>query len=313
MSALHYAPVLLTVFNRPHETRQVLERLRQVQPQKIFIAADGPRNGQAEDLTLCKEVRRLIKDEIDWHAEVITDFSSRNLGLRRRMVSAITWALEHEDRVIVLEDDCIPNDSFFRFSTKLLDRYADDQRIGVITGNNFQPVGFECDASYYFSRYPHCWGWATWRRAWNYYDDAMSDWIKVRESEWLKTIFCDPLEALYWKQIFDDTHSGKIESWAYRWTYSCWRKEMLTITPAVNLVTNIGIGNSATNTRSLDPTKHKLKNNNLTFPLKHTKLIGLNSVADNHVQKKHFGRARDNSIHGKIKKLLLKIKILSQT
>jgi hypothetical protein len=308
MSNFSCAPVLLTVFNRPHETRQVLARLRQVRPEKIYIAADGPRDGIGEDLKLCQQVRGLFEKEISWPAQVTTDFVNRNVGLRRRMASAITWALEHEDRVIVLEDDCLPDPSFFRFCTELLIRYADDRRVGAITGDNFQPEGFDCGASYYFSRYPHCWGWATWRRAWELYDDEMSEWPAVRESGWIESLFNHPLEALYWRQIFDKTYRGEIRSWAYRWTYSCWRYEMLTATPSRNLVTNIGIGVAASNTRDAEQGKHGLSALALHFPLVHPIDVMLNISADAHAQQQAFGRAKDPSLPGRLGRLLSKLK-----
>jgi len=308
MSNSPCAPVLLTVFNRPHETRQVLSRLKQVRPEKIFIAADGPRKGRAEDQDLCDEVRGLVTQEIDWPTQLLTDFAPHNLGLRRRMASAITWALKQEDRVLVLEDDCLPDPSFFRFCTELLERYRDDQRVGVVTGDNFQPEGFELTGSYYFSRYPHCWGWATWRRAWELYDDGMSDWPEVRESRWLKDLFPHPLEALYWRQIFDGTYSGKIQSWAYRWTYSCWRHGLLTATPVRNLVTNIGTGAAASNTRDPERGKHDLEAWAMTFPLAHAVDVTRDLTADDHAQQQAFGRAKDPSLRGKVARSLSKIK-----
>jgi hypothetical protein len=308
MSMKSCAPVLLTLFNRPRETLQLLTRLKQVRPRKIFIAADGPRSGRVDDHALCEEVRSLITEQIDWPAEVFTDFSTHNLGLRRRMASAITWALEFDDRVIVLEDDCIPDPSFFRFCTELLDYYEGDRSVGVITGDNFQPTGFRCEASYYFSRYPHCWGWATWRRAWRFYDDGMSDWPEVGRTDWLETLFPNPLEALYWKNIFNETHEGKIQSWAYRWTYTCWRRGMLTATPAVNLVTNIGTGPTATNTRDVEENKHGQAAQDLGFPLRHPAAVTRDHDADAYAQRHAFGAAKDRSFAGRFKRLCEKIK-----
>jgi hypothetical protein len=307
MKAYTCAPVLLTVFNRPAETRQVLARLKQVRPEKIFIAADGPRAGRSEDGLLCEEVRRLVTEEIDWPATILTDFAPSNLGLRHRMASAITWALQHEDRVIVLEDDCLPAPSFFRFCTELLEHYRHDDRVGVVTGDNFQPEGFARSASYYFSRYPHCWGWATWRRAWKFYDDEMSDWPEVRESSWLDDLFPHPLEALYWRQIFDRTYSGEIQSWAYRWTYSCWRRNLLTATPVLNLVTNIGTGAAASNTRDPEQGKHGLEACALSFPLVHPANVMRNISADAYAQQHVFGLAKDPTVRGRIKRLMSKI------
>jgi hypothetical protein len=304
------APVLINVFNRPLETSQVLERLRLAKPRRIFLSADGPRPGHPGDLEKCDEVRALLARNIDWDAEVSTDFSPKNLGLRRRMSSAISWALEHVDRVIILEDDCIPETTFFRFCTELLDRYANDDRVGSITGDNFQPPRFDCGASYYFSRYMHCWGWATWRRAWMLNDETMSDWPEIRESGWLQGLFSNPLEVLYWKQIFDNTHASRINTWDYQWLYSCWRHGMLTATPSNNLVTNIGIGITATNTKNIEKDKHNRVSNSISFPLVHPDYINRNVSADNYIQNTHFGRGKDNSLFGRLRRFLNKAKLI---
>lgn len=306
MNEFSCAPVLLTVFNRPHETRQVLERLKIVRPEKIYVAADGPREGRSEDQSLCEDVRKLIAEEIDWSANVMTDYAQRNLGLRQRIASAITWTLENEDSVIVLEDDCVPDTSFFRYCTELLEKYEREPRVGVVTGDNFQPEGFNCGASYYFSRYPHCWGWATWRRAWGLNDQAMSDWPRVRSTDWLSSIFPEPLEALYWQQLFDDTYSGKIDTWDYQWTYACWRHNMLTVTPRTNLVRNVGIGEAATNTRDAEPEKHHRKCLAMEFPLLHPFWLERNKEADDYAQQTVFGRAKNSSVYGRLRRLMVK-------
>jgi len=303
----HCAPVLLTVFNRPHETRQVLARLQMVRPRILLVAADGPRTTHPEDARLCEEVRRLVTQAIDWPAQVSTNFSPRNLGLGQRMASAITWALEHHDRIIVLEDDCVPHPSFFRFCTELLERYSAEPCVGAITGDNFQPERFTCGASYYFSRYPHCWGWGTWRRAWALNDQTMSDWPRVKATDWLSSIFPEPLERMYWEQLFDDTYSGVIDTWDYQWTYACWRCNMLTATPETNLVRNVGIGEAATNTRNIEPNKHHRKCLPVDFPLRHPLLLERNREADDYAQRTVFGRAKDRSVCGRLKRLMAKI------
>jgi hypothetical protein len=306
MQGFACAPLLLTVFNRPDKTRLVLDRIKEVQPEVVLVAADGPRSNVVQDVSRCEEVRQIIKKEINWPAKVMADFAPHNLGLRCRMNSAISWALAHYDRIIVLEDDCLPEVSFFRFCTELLERYADDLRVGAITGDNFQPSGFNCSASYYFSRYPHCWGWATWRRAWKLNDGEMSDWRAVKQTEWLGSLFPHPLEALYWKQIFDDTACGKIQTWDYQWTYACWRHSMLTATPRHNLITNIGTGATATNTRDAETDKHGKPSFPLGFPMLHPPHILRDTGADNYVQKYHYGRAKDPSIRGAARRLLKK-------
>jgi hypothetical protein len=308
MITSQYAPVLLTVFNRPQETEKMIEALKEAKPSKIFVSADGPRPDRPDDLELCQKVRSLVIENIDWDAEVITDYADTNLGLRKRMSSAISWALSQVDRIIILEDDCVPDVSFFRFCTELLEKYSTDRRIGSITGDNFQTNDFHCTDDYYFSRYPHIWGWATWKRAWDYYDVGMQDWCEIRNTDWLHQLFPEKLEAEYWKCIFDDTFSGKINTWDYQWVYTCWQNNMLTITPRVNLVKNIGTGTSATNTCVSEQNKHNRAVGRMKFPLRHPHQITPRVEADKYVQKEVFGLAKDRSILGRIQRLARKIK-----
>jgi hypothetical protein len=282
--------------------------LKAVKPSKIFVSADGPRPDRYDDLELCETVRSIVLEHIDWGAEVITHFADTNLGLRERMSSAISWALSQVDQIIILEDDCVPDASFFGFCTELLEKYSDDTRIGSITGDNFQGDGFHCADDYYFSRYPHIWGWATWRRAWDYYDVGMQDWTEIRETDWLHYLFPEKLEAGYWKCIFDETFSGKINTWDYQWVYACWRNKMLTVTPRYNLVKNIGTGASATNTCAAEDNKHNLAVGTMKFPLRHPHQIMPRADADKYAQKKVFGLAKDRSISGRLQRLARKIK-----
>lgn len=282
--------------------------LKEVKPSKIFISADGPRPERPEESERCAKVRSIVLNQVDWDAEVITDFAPTNLGLRKRMSSAITWTLSQVDRIIIVEDDCVPDPSFFYFCSELLEKFSRDTCIGSITGDNFQDSTFSCDGDYYFSRFPHIWGWATWRRAWDCYDVGMQDWPEVKKTDWLQTLFPDKFEAEYWRSIFDDTFSGKINTWDYQWAYASWRHNMLTITPRTNLVKNIGIGTSATNTCSPEDNKHYLRTNKMILPLKHPDLISIREDADDYVQRTVFGRAKDRTLIGRLKRLASKIK-----
>ena len=245
-----HTPVLFLVFNRPDTTAQVFEAIRQAKPPRLYIAADGPREGREGEAECVAKVRE-IATAVDWPCEVKTLFRKKNLGCKYAVSGAITWFFEQEEQGIVLEDDCLPHPDFFPFAEVLLLRYANDERVSVITGVNFQNGIQRGEGSYYFSRYNHIWGWASWRRAWVKNDSNLSFWPNWRESEDWKSRFADKVEAAYWKKIFDRVYKKQFEStWDYPWTASVWFHGGLTATPNVNLVSNIGFGPDSTHTAS---------------------------------------------------------------
>lgn len=240
-------PVLFLVFNRPETTAQVFSTIRAARPKKLYIAADGPRSGRIGEPERVARVRD-IATRIDWPCNVYTLFHERNLGCKRAVSTGIDWFFQHEECGIILEDDCLPHTDFFQFCSVLLERYAKDDRVSAITGNNFQGGRTRGSGSYYFSRYNHVWGWATWRRAWRHYDGSITFWPQWRgSSDWRKKL-PDRTERRYWTQIFDKVYADKIDTWDYPWTASVWHMGGLTATPNVNLVSNIGFGSDATHT-----------------------------------------------------------------
>jgi hypothetical protein len=291
-------PVLLLIFNRPDLTQRVFERIREAEPQALFIAADGPRKDRPEDIALCQEARSII-DRVDWGCEVKTLFRDENLGCKKAVSSAITWFFEHVEEGIILEDDCVPDPSFFRYCAELLERYRDDERIMAISGDNFQPPGFDPGASYYFSIYNHCWGWASWRRAWRHYDGEIKQWPSLRGSGWLEGWLGSKPAAEYWRRIFDRVHANQVDSWAYPWTFSCWSQHGLTILPAVNLVTNIGFDDRATHTVSDQNGLSKRPTKRLRLPLMHPDSLTVNYSADEST-KRAFDSCRHRVIKDKI-------------
>lgn len=244
-------PVIFLIFNRPDLTRQVFEKIRDAQPRQLFVVADGPRSGHATDADRCAASRAVI-DEVDWPCEVHREFSATNLGCKRRVASGITAAFEKYDRAIILEDDCVPDSSFFEYCTTLLNRYQDEPRVMCISGDNFQEGVTRGDGDYYFSKYPHCWGWATWKRAWDLFDVNIPDWPSWRDSEAFSKICPDGEERQYWSGIFDRCYRDDIDTWDYQWTLCCWMNQGLTAIPNANLVENIGIGPEATHTLSTE-------------------------------------------------------------
>ena len=240
-------PVVLLIFNRPDTTQRVFAEIAKLKPTDLFIVADGPRLDRPGEAEKCAAARAII-DHVDWPCSVARNYSATNLGLKDRVAGGLTWVFSQVPEAIVLEDDCVPNPTFFRFCSDLLTSYRNDTRIMAISGNNFQFGHRRTDYSYYFSRYNHCWGWASWRRAWQHYDHSMEFWPTVRDGDWLYDFLQDRSAAQYWQGIFQRTYDNALNSWAYRWTFSCWAQNGLTILPNSNLVSNIGYGADATNT-----------------------------------------------------------------
>jgi hypothetical protein len=202
--------------------------------------------GNQTEQAQCDEVRKLF-ESIDWPCEVQQLVRIEHLSARESISGAITWFFETEKHGIILEDDCVPSQGFFRFAEELLERYADDKRIGMISGNNFQFGRRRGLASYYFSRYSHIWGWATWARAWKAYRERPWTWPRAGYREYYSD--CGQDEFLYWERVFSRVRSGEIHSWDYPWISSFWRDGLVSITPAQNLVRNVGFGADATNTQ----------------------------------------------------------------
>ena len=295
------APVALLVFNRPHLLARVLERVREIRPETVLVVADGPRDGVPNDAQLCAEVRALVRERIDWGPNVLTQYSDTNLGLRRRVSTGLDWVFENVGEAIVLEDDCLPDPTFFRFCTELLDRYRNDSRVGAISGSNFQSRTPSCEESYYFSKYPHCWGWATWQRAWKLFDNSMTEWPRLRDQRWLEGVFADESHARYWAELFDGVYNGRINSWAYARTFSCWAHSMMTILPQVNLVTNVGFGEAATHTTASNSHLERSATA-MSFPLRHPRTVTINAAADRFTQSAVFGSAKPRSAKEKLRR-----------
>ena len=280
------SPIAFLVFNRPHTTQKVFAEIAKARPPKLLIVADGPRPTHPDDPDKCAQVRSIVS-EIDWDCEVLTNFADSNLGLRKRVSSGLDWVFEQVEEAIVLEDDCLPDPTFFQFCDKLLDKYRHDERVMSISGTNFQRGLRRTDDSYYFSRYLHIWGWAAWRRSWQHYDVQMSLWPNLRDGGWLKDILNDPWAERYWAKIFQRTFADEISTWDYQWTFACWVQGGLNIIPNQNLISNIGFGPDAT---------HTVEANEMAdtailpidFPLRHPATMIRDSRADQITQKYHY-------------------------
>lgn len=243
-------PLLLIAFNRPDLFRQLIERLRETKPQRIYVALDGPRVGHPTDAQRVQESRDLIRT-IDWTSDVQTLMQDTNLGCGLGVSTAVTWFFDHEERGIILEDDVLPRASFFEFCGELLDRYEKDERVLAISGCNFVPPEHQSDPrqAYRFSRVPHIWGWATWRRSWQLHSLDMSNWRSRMSTRQLWEVAGhSPGGFVFWRSIFDLMARNQVDTWDMQFVFEGMSRGMLTATSNVNLVDNIGFGGTATHT-----------------------------------------------------------------
>ncbi|TCC97561.1 nucleotide-diphospho-sugar transferase [Pedobacter hiemivivus] len=236
--------VLFLVFNRADTTSKVFQAIKEAEPKRLYVAADGPRN--VDEFQKCKLVRE-IATNVTWDCELKVLFQEENLGCRVAVSNAINWFFEAEEQGIILEDDCLPSSSFFGFCSSLLEKYKDDDRIGHISGANFQNGIKRGESSYYFSRLPHIWGWASWRRAWNNYDVNMSSFASFKESDLENLASHAPYKETWYKNLHD-TYHGKIDTWDYQYSYFTIIHNYLSIAPNQNFIKNIGFGADATHT-----------------------------------------------------------------
>lgn len=299
-------PVLFIIFNRLNTTRRVFEAIRRNRPEYLYIAADGPRIGVASDREQCKEVREWVLNHIDWECEIQTRFLAENIGCKLGPSEAIHWFFQEVEAGIILEDDCLPNNSFFRFCEENLERYRDDDRISIVSGNNFQPIQpMSITADYYFSIFPSTWGWATWKRTWENYDIDIRGWHSIDQTKFLNSLFREKSYRNYWKQTFTDYATGKgAATWDFQFYFHTMRKGQLAIIPKANLVSNIGHGELATHTTVKDSILADLPTYEIRFPLNHPEEIVRNYDADILVQKIIFGEVTDVPFLKKIKRMV---------
>lgn len=266
--SLYPIPVLFIIFKRPQVALTAFERIRRVKPSRLYIAGDGSRKSVDGEQALVEETRRRVLDAIDWDCEVHTLFHDENLGCSMGVYTAIEWLFCKEECGIILEDDCVMQDSFFPFVEELLIKYKDDQRIGMIDGANYVK-GVEIPDSYGFSRYKSTNGWATWRRAWQLMDMNL-DW---RKTPYKKSIIANmgyrSKDIKYWKYRIKVIDHHDASAWDWQWYFTLAAHNMLAIYPQRSLITNIGFGEGATHTSSSKTPSYFISNDDLQFPLRH--------------------------------------------
>jgi len=277
------APILIIAFNRPGSCRQVIDAIRPAKPERIFFAVDGARPTHPVDLRNCESTRNLVQ-EFDWPCEVKTYYRETNRGCKYAPPEAISWFFSHVEAGIILEDDCVPNPDFFSFASELLERYAKDEYIGMISGNNHYGFQTAKNDSYHFSRYASIWGWATWKRAWLLYDVGMRSYLKSLDAIKASVGHSEKFRSYWWRNV--EAVQAGLNTWDVQWAISLLANQMLTIRPKHNLVANIGFTIDSTHTGYEYDANKYARSFNLDFPLVHPTFIMLDDLADLKLEKR---------------------------
>lgn len=261
-------PILFIIFNRPDTTKEVFNQIKRVKPKNLFLAADGPRMEKPGELEKCKETRDIV-NQVNWDCNINTLFQENNLGCREAVSTAISWFFKNVEYGIILEDDCYPDISFFHFCDNLLEKYQNNTKIYHINGCNFLYDKKYIKDSYYFSRYPVIWGWATWRRAWGQYDILMKDFPEFKKKNVIDNILPSRKQRKHFNNAFESMYLKKHNSWSAQWLFTVMKNDGLAITPDSNLIINIGTQTDSTHRFLKDSKRTPTNLVPLVFPLKH--------------------------------------------
>jgi hypothetical protein len=274
-------PVLLIVFNRPDLTQQVLDRLQEVGVKNLFVVADGPRNDNSDDEEKCRLTRETV-EKISWECNFKTLFRNENVGCGKGPSEGISWFFDQVEEGIILEDDCLPSISFFRFCAELLEKYRFQDDIMHISGNYFLGDKLKTDDSYYFSALPNAWGWATWRRAWQKFDFGIHDFPEFEKTKKIQQVFKNISVRNYWIGRFRMTfrHPEKVNWWDYQWFFAVWNNNGKAIAPTANLVSNIGFRDDASHTKDNSSYFSNLPALEIKGVIVHPLVVELNTSAD---------------------------------
>jgi hypothetical protein len=277
--------VALLIFNRPHVTQRVVDAVAAARPKRLLVIADGPRPDRQGEAERCEATRAII-DRVDWDCEVLKNYSDRNLGVGIRPATGFQWVFQQVDEAIILEDDCVPHPTFFRFCEELLEKYRDDERVMHISGDNWN-FGTS-PYSYCFGCYCYSCGWATWRRAFQLYDPTVELWPYLSQTSWLANILGDARAAEFWARKFESIHAEGVErnGWDWPWLFACLTHHGLSILPSTNLISNIGFDETATHTKNIDDERANVPTKEMLFPLRHPPYM----VRDTEVERRIFAQ-----------------------
>ena len=297
-------PILILAWKRPTHVKKVISSLRKIEPKNIFVSCDGADSNNKLEYNLVEDTKEIIQKEIDWECNKSYNFRKKKLGCRFGVSEGINWFFQHVEEGVIIEDDCIIHPHFFQLSEVLLEKYRFDYRIGSISASNLQNGIKRGSSSYYFSKYHHCWGWATWKKRWENYDQELASWIYIKRNKLERQIFGTNTEIRYWNRIFEKLYYfNKPDSWAYRWFLSCQMNRLISIIPNINLCENIGFGKDGTNTiKGESPIKidtDEISKFSL-LPIKHPEFIIPSSLADEYTFRNHYNPSLKTRIINKI-------------
>jgi hypothetical protein len=304
-------PVAIFTFNRPQLTERLLGILAKIKPGRILVVSDGPRSHVASDVEKCAAVRKLFEN-LDWECRIDRNYADSNMGSFPRNSSGLNWVFEQVEEAVILEDDCVPDLSFFPYCEELLDKYRNNSRIGLISGNNFlKNPDIQQKQSYFFSGYATTWGWASWRRTWQKVDLNMPYWPQFRDSGELQQAVLSPVEANYWRGIYDAILERKMKNaWDYQLILTCLKYKLLIIVPSSNLVSNVGFGPGGTHCMDDTSPLHNVPTGELDFPLVHPEDAQKSDLVDYEIFRARFQPNR-HSLWVQVKgKLLMKSKLI---
>ena len=271
-------PVMFCIFRRMETTKMVFEKIREAKPSKLYIVSDAARdNVPGEDIKV-QAVRDYVESNIDWPCEVKKNYAATNMGCGKRMPTGISWVFEHEQEAIILEDDCVPDASFFRYCQEMLEHYRDNEDIMLISGNNPIASAYNIKEAYDYTKIPFIWGWATWARAWKKYDFELSDWPRQKNNPIWKNVFTKKAYWLYTAE-FDDLHKQAFDAWDYQVIYTVVINDMLCVVPAESHVLNIGFEEESTHTKDA-PSWMKQDIKPVSFPIEFNDIIRRNEEFD---------------------------------
>ncbi len=297
-------PIAFIIFNRPDTTERVFSEIAKAKPPKLLVVADGARVnriGEAEKVAATRAIIQLV----DWDCEVFTNYSDVNLGCKVRVSSGIDWVFEQVEEAIILEDDCLPDPTFFRFCQEMLERYRNDQRIGMVSGDNFQLGRRRNDDSYYFSRYVHIWGWATWRDRWQMsYDVELKKWPLVRDGNWLEDIVGCKRESFDWAEVYQRVYDNQIDTWDYQWVFANWVERRQSIVPSANLISNIGFARADATHTTMFTEEANMPTVAMKYPLVHPYFMVNNQMADQFEYRRFINKSIYRRIYNKFKRII---------
>lgn len=280
-------PVAFIVFNRPDTTQRVFDAIAAARPSHLLLIADGPRADRPGEAERCQLVRQIVT-AVDWPCKVETNFASANMGCRRRVISGLNWVFSLVEEAIILEDDCLPDPSFFPFCSELLERYRHQEQVGMIAGFSHLSARYPFRYSYVFSIMLGIWGWATWRRAWQEYDEQLRSWPQLKSEGFLNHLLPDQKSVAFWTRVFDAMYDGTgPNTWDYQWVYTCWSRNWMSIVPSRNLIQNIGFGADATHTSGANSDLAHVATS-IGFPLQHPPTIAADSAHATRLQRRFY-------------------------